>query len=133
MSYQGLSKINGTIGGSFDKPTIKIDTESLVKQAVSSLADNVLKKATGKTVDESVKAAKEELNKRASEIRSVAKAKGDSLISAAEREGNKLIDKANNPVLKAAAKVSAEKIKQAAQKKAAEIEAKAEEEIKKIN
>lgn len=133
MSYQGLSKINGTIGGSFDKPTIKIDAESLVKQAVSSLADNVLKKATGKTVDESVKAAKEELNKRASEIRSVAKAKGDSLISAAEREGNKLIDKANNPVLKAAAKVSAEKIKQAAQKKADEIEAKAEEEIKKIN
>ncbi len=132
MSYQGLSKINGTIGGSFDKPIIKIDTKSLVKQAVSSLADDVLKKTTGKNVEESIRAAREELNRKAAEVRSAAKAKGDSLISAAEREGNKLIQKANNPVLKAAAKVSAEKIKQAAQKKAAEIEAKAEEEVRKL-
>jgi hypothetical protein len=133
MSYQGLSSINGFIGGSFDKPTLKIDTKSIVKQAVSSLADDILKKTTGKNAEESIKAAKDEFNKKANEIRSLAKARGDSLISAAEREGNKLIDKANNPVLKAAAKVTAEKLKQAAQKKAAEIEAKAEEEVIKLS
>jgi len=132
LSNQVISSLKGTITGTFSKPVLKLDTEDLARQAITGFADQLLKKTTGKNVEETVDKAKEDILKKAEIIRAKAKAEGDMLIQRAEIEGNKLIEKANNPILKAAAKLSADQLKIAAKKKAAELEAKAKEEIKAI-
>jgi len=133
LSSQGISSLKGTIGGTFDKPILKLDTEDMAKQAIAGFADQLLKKSTGKNVEETVNKTKEDIVKKTEEIRAKAKAEGDKLIQIAEIEGNRLIEKANNPVLKAAAKMTADRLKVAAKKKAAELEAKAEGEIRSLN
>lgn len=130
LSPVGLTTLKGRIGGTFDKPIVKLDLEQAAKQAAVGLADQLLKKTTGAGLDEQAVKAREALEKEAAAIRARAKAAGDKLISEADKEAQRLIDKATNPLLKAAAKVSAEQLKKEATKKAAELEAKAEAEIK---
>lgn len=129
MTGNIISNIKGTIKGTFLKPILSLDTEDIAKQALKGLSDQILEKATGKNTEETISKAKEELEKRAIEIRTKAKATGDMIIKQAENEGNKLIEKANNPLLKAAAKQTADVFKNEAKKKAAELETKAEKEI----
>lgn len=130
MASMGLTTLKGSIGGTFDKPTVKLDLEQVAKQAAVGLADQLLKKTTGAGIDEQAAKAKEALEKEAAAIRAKAKAAGDKLIAEADKEAQRLIDKASNPLLKAAAKASAEQLKKEAAKKAADLEAKAEAEIK---
>jgi len=130
MASMGLTTLKGSIGGTFDKPTVKLDLEQAAKQAAVGLADQLLKKTTGAGIDEQAAKAKEALEKEAAAIRAKAKAAGDKLIAEADKEAQRLIDKASNPLLKAAAKASAEQLKKEAAKKAADLEAKAEAEIK---
>lgn len=129
MTGNFISNIKGTIKGTFLKPIISLDTEDIAMQALKGLSDQILEKATGKNTEETISKAKEEIEKKAIEIRAKAKAAGDMIVKQAENEGNKLIEKANNPLLKAAAKQTAEVFKNEAKKKAAELEAKAEKEI----
>lgn len=130
---KGVSSLKGRITGTFENPVIKLDAAELARKASMNIANELLKKSTGRTVDENVAKTKAELAKRAEEIRAKAKAEGDLLISQAEKEGNSLIEKAKNPIVKAAAKAAAERLKSEAKKKAAEIEAKAENEIQKLD
>jgi len=130
LSQRGLTSLKGTIGGTFTKPTLKLDMQDLAKQMTTTVADKLSRQLSGATVNENVAKAKDELNKKAAEIRAQAKIAGDKLIQEAETEGNKLVEKAKNPLVKAAAKLTAEKMKAEAKKKAADLEVKAEEKIK---
>lgn len=112
----------GKISGTFSDPKISLDTKELAKTALTGLKDEFIK----------INKSREDLIKKAEEIRQNAKLAGEKLIKQAEAEGNKLIEKANNPILKAAAKVTADKIIAEARKKASELEKKAEDEIKSL-
>jgi len=132
LAIAGITNMKGKISGTFTDPKIKLDATALAKEAAKSLADKYLEKATGKNTTETIAKAKEDVSKKAEEIRAQAKAAGDKLIAEAEKNGNLLIDKANNPILKAAAKASAARLKSEAEKKAAALNAQAEEKIKEL-
>jgi len=132
IALGGVTELKGTITGTFNNPKINLDATALAKKAAVGLADKYLEKATGKNTTETIAKAKEDVSKKAEEIRAQAKAAGDKLIEEAEKEGNALIDKAKNPFLKAAAKATAAKLKSEAQKKAAAFNSEAEEKIKKL-
>ena len=133
LARNGITSLEGTIGGTFTSPKIKLDAGALAKQAVAGLADKLL----GKTVTDSSGAqtqisAKENMTAKAEEIRASAKAAGDKLIAEAEKQGALLVEKAKNPLLKAGAQATAKKLKSEAEKKAAAINAQAEEQIKQL-
>lgn len=130
LAVQGLSVVNGSIVGTFDKPAIKMDMAGLARQAAKGVAEKVVKQLTGGTIDQQVSKAKEALEKQAAELRAQAKAAGEKLIAEAGKEGDKLIEKASNPVLKLAAKTAADRLKTKAREEAAALEAAAEEKIK---
>lgn len=133
LAVGGVTSLSGKITGTFSDPKVKLDAAALAKDVAKGLADQYLKKMTGKNVEETLVKAKEDVSKKAEEIRAQAKAAGDKLISEAEKEGNVLIDKAKNPILKVVAKESAAKLKAEAQKKAAALNTQAEAKIKELN
>jgi len=130
FAAQGISAINGTITGTFDKPTIKMDMASLARQAAKGMAEKVVKQLTGGTIDQQVTKARESVEKQAAQLRAQAKSAGEKLIAEAGKQGDKLIEKAGNPVLKLAAKTGAERLKAKAKEQAAALEAGAEEKIR---
>lgn len=115
--YVGI--VEARIGGTFAKPTIDIDTESLVKQAVTN---KVVEAIAGKgTTEEQV-----------ANIRQKAEEAGRLLVETAEREGEKLVEKASNPLAKIAAKAAKTKMVEEAQKQAARLADEAEAQIRKL-
>ena len=115
--YVGV--INANIGGTFTKPTIEIDTKSIVKQAVGN---KVVEALAGKgTTEEQV-----------ANIREKAEEAGQKLVEAAEREGEKLVEKASNPVTKIAAKAAKTKLVEEAKKQADRLADEAEKQIRQL-
>ena len=115
--YVGV--INANIGGTFTKPTIEIDTKSIVKQAVGN---KVVEALAGKgTTEEQV-----------ANIRKKAEEAGQKLVEAAEREGEKLVEKASNPVAKIAAKAAKTKLVEEAKKQADRLADEAEKQIRQL-
>ena len=133
LARNGITSLEGTIGGTFTSPKIKLDASALAKQAVAGLADKLLGKTTTDSAGvKTTVSAKENITAKAEEIRATAKAAGDKLIAEAEKQGAALVEKAKNPLLKAGAQATANKLKAEAEKKAAALNAQAEEEIKKL-
>ncbi|MCL1868581.1 MAG: hypothetical protein FWF72_06545 [Paludibacter sp.] len=112
-----------SIGGTFSKPTVKIDLASTLANVVGDLKEQATQKVT-ETVTNAVQQvsakAIEEAQKQADNLRAQAKSSGDKLISEAQAQGQKLVDAAKNPIAKAAAEIAAKKLTDEAQKKAAQ-------------
>lgn len=123
-------KLEGKISGTFTDPKISFNAKEFATTALTGLKDEFLKSETGKKTTEQINKTREDVVKKAEEIRLNAKLAGEKLIKQAEAEGNKLIEKAGNPILKAAARATADKLVAEARKKAAEFEKKAEDEIR---
>jgi hypothetical protein len=117
-SVAGITDLSGTITGTFSNPKLNLNAASLAKQAVATVADQLLMKATGSNATENRTRVKAEIDRKADRLSADAKAAGDKLIAEAETQGNLLIEKARNPLLKAAAKATATKMKEKAQKQA---------------
>ena len=104
--YVGV--INANIGGTFTKPTIEIDTKSIVKQAVGN---KVVEALAGKgTTEEQVA----------------------NIRKKAEEAGQKLVEKASNPVAKIAAKAAKTKLVEEAKKQADRLADEAEKQIRQL-
>jgi hypothetical protein len=119
-----FQNVGFTIGGTFSKPTVKIDLANTLTNVVSDLKEQATQKVT-ETVTNAVQQvsakAVEEAQKQADNLRAQAKSAGDKLISEAQAQGQKLVDAAKNPIAKAAAEVTAKKLTDEAQKKATQL------------
>lgn len=91
-----ISNVTATIGGTFSKPEIKLDTKEMINNAVKTAVNSQLTKLTGKDKEERIAALREQ-----------ADAAGKKLVETAEKEGQKLIDKAQKPLEKIGAKTAA--------------------------
>ena len=129
----GINNFQGTITGTFSNPKINIKMSSIAKQAAIGAANQLLQKAIGKNIQQTVTDTKETLTAKAEVIRAQAKTAGDKLILEAETQGNALVNKANNPIVKAGAQITAKKLKSEAQKKAAALNEEAENKIKQLS
>lgn len=113
-----------TIGGTFSKPTVKLDLANTLTNVVDDLKEQATQKITEKVdeVKQQVSAkAIEEAQKQADNLRAQAKSAGDKLVSEAQAQGNKLVDAAKNPVAKVGAQAAAKKLVDEAQKKATQL------------
>lgn len=115
-----LSNVSATIGGTFSKPSIKLNTDEVVKNAVTNvIASEVL------GVDaEDIEAQKAAIRKQAEEA-------GNKLIATAKSESEKLISKASNPLAKVAAQAAGKKLVEEAEKQAQKLKDEAEKLIEK--
>ena len=110
-----LSNVSATIGGTFSKPSIKLNTDEVVKNAVTEVLG----------VDaEDIEAQKAAIRKQAEEA-------GNKLIATAKSESEKLISKASNPLAKVAAKAAGKKLVEEAEKQAQKLKNEAEKLIEK--
>jgi uncharacterized protein involved in outer membrane biogenesis len=124
-----VDNVGITIGGTFTKPKIGIDTKSLLSGAVNSASKQLL----GTSVDDKKQQLKQQASaeaaKQAQRIREEAKEAADRLVAEAEKNAQKLVDASSNPLAKIAAKKAAEKLvveaKKNAQRLIDEAEAKA--------
>lgn len=115
-----LSNVSATIGGTFTKPSIKLNTEEVVKNVVTS---TVASKVLG--VDaEDVEAQKAAIRKQAEDA-------GNKLIATAQAESDKLVAKASNPLAKVAAQAAGKKLVEEAEKQAQNLKNEAEKLIEK--
>ena len=96
------------IGGTFSKPTVKVDTKKLAEQALASVG----------ITKESVNA---ELQKQADALITEAEKAGAKAVEAAKAERQKLIDKATNPLTKIAAEKAGDKLVSEAEKQSAKL------------
>ena len=115
--YVGI--VNANIGGTFTKPSIKLDVKDVVKKAVTN---KVVEAIAGKGTNE----------EQIANIRRQAEEAGQKLVDAAEKEGQKLVDAAKNPVAKIAAEAGKKKLVEEAKKQAAKLADEAEAQIKKL-
>ena len=115
-----VSNVSATIGGTFSKPSIKLNTDEVVKNAVTNvIASEVL------GVDaEDIEAQKAAIRKQAEEA-------GNKLIATAKSESEKLISKASNPLAKVAAQAAGKKLVEEAEKQAQKLKNEAEKLIEK--
>lgn len=110
-----LSNVSATIGGTFSKPSIKLNTDEVVKNAVTEVLG----------VDaEDIEAQKAAIRKQAEEA-------GNKLIATAKSESEKLISKASNPLAKVAAQAAGKKLVEEAEKQAQKLKNEAEKLIEK--
>ena len=131
-SVVGVSKFQGTIKGTFSKPSIKLNVAEVAQKAAVKLADQALKSTIGTNTAETKAKIDAEIDKKAEILRTQAKAAGDKLIEEAVAQGDKLIAKTSNPLLKVAAKATAAQLKKEAEKKAASLMTDAEAQIKRL-
>ncbi len=96
------------IGGTFSKPTVKVDTKKLAEQALASVG------ITKESVDA-------ELQKQADALIAEAEKSGAKLVEAAKTERQKMIDKASNPLTKIAAEKAGDKLVAEAEKQSAKL------------
>lgn len=117
LANKYMDNIGLTIGGTFTKPKIGIDTKSLLKSAVNSAAE----KALGVNIDQKKAEVKQKISdeatKQAQKLRDEAQAASDKLVAAAKEQGQKLVDGASNPLTKIVAQKASDKLVKEAQKK----------------
>lgn len=118
-----FSKVNLLIGGTFQKPVVKID----LQEQLESMKSNVTEKAKA-VVDKKVDEIKTDLNKKreiliqeatakAEILKNEARKAGDKLIAEAQSRADQLVAGATNPVTKKAAEIAGAKIMAEARKK----------------
>ena len=100
-----VNNVTAQIGGSFTKPSIKLNTKEIATEAVKKVVEDKLTEITGKDNSERITALRKE-----------ADAAAEKLVQTAQNEGQKLIDKASKPLEKIAAQAAAKKLVQTAQK-----------------
>lgn len=119
-----FSKVNLLIGGTFQKPTVKID----MQEQLESVKTEVHAKAKA-VVDQKLNEVKTELNKKREILVQQATAKadllkieaqkaGEKLIAEAQNRSDQLVAKATNPITKKAAELTATKMMSEARLKA---------------
>jgi F0F1-type ATP synthase membrane subunit b/b' len=137
-----FSNFNVTIGGTYDKPKVKLDlldtfnealeeTKAKIKEEVATQVDAAKKEVVEKARKER-EAALKEAQVQADKIRLEAKKAGDKLIEEATLKGNELVEKAANPIAKKVAEQSARKLVEEARKQADKLNADAEIQANKI-
>jgi uncharacterized protein involved in outer membrane biogenesis len=116
LANKFVDNIGITIGGTFTKPKIGIDTKSLLTNTVNSATKQLL----GTTVDDKKEELKQkasaEAAKQAQRIRDEAKAASDKIVDEAQKQGQKLVDATSNPLAKLAAQKASDKLVKEAQK-----------------
>lgn len=119
---------NVLIGGTYTKPTFKVDASS-VKDAAKAVVKENVTKVVNKALDEAKKQQEKimsEANQQAEKLKAEAKKQGEKLVSEAQTESDKLVAKAKNPIEKAAAKKSGEKLVKEAKKKSDKLNSEAD-------
>lgn len=125
-------KCNVLIGGTFDKPTIKVDTKGMVddvKEVVTEKVKETVKNTVNKALEEAkAKQAKllAEANKAASVLKAEAEKQGERLIAEAKSQGDKMVASSKNPLEKKAKQKAADKLVQEATKQKAKLMSDAE-------
>lgn len=117
-------KCNVLVGGTFGKPSIKVDMKGMasdVKEAVTEKVKEKVANAVNKALEEA-KAKQEkmlaEANKQAANLKSIAEKQGDKLIAEAQAQGDKLVKGSKNPIEKKAnTKIAEKSVSLAKQKK----------------
>ena len=137
-----LSVFNVTIGGTFSKPTVKVDLFNTISEIVKETAEKA-ETAIVERIEEVKDAAIEEARKekekavalariQADRLVEAAAQQGEKLIAEAKKQGDRLVEQTTNPITKAIAKAAAEKLTDEAKKKAEELNQKAKEEAQKL-
>ncbi|MBP6635075.1 MAG: hypothetical protein KA177_04480 [Paludibacter sp.] len=137
-----LSIFNVSIGGTFSKPTVKVDlfntVNEIVKETVEKVETAIVEKIED-VKDAAIEQARKEKEKaialariQADRIIKTAAEQGDKLIAEAKKQGDKLIEQTTNPITKAIAKAAAAKLIEEAQEKADALNQKAQEEAQKL-
>ena len=121
-----ISTIGFTIGGTFKKPSVKLD----LAETLNTLLDSDT--ATGQKVDEIKEKATAEIQKQADNLRTEAKNAGEKLVKEAEKQSNELVNKATNPITKKAAEVAGAKLVEEAKKQADKLYQQADAEATKL-
>lgn len=116
-----VNNVTAQIGGSFTKPSIKLNTKEIATEAVKKVVEDKLTEITGKDNSERIAALRKE-----------ADAAAEKLVQTAQNEGQKLIDKASRPLEKIAAQAAAKKLVSEAEKQAARLREEAEKQIQKL-
>lgn len=116
-----VNNVTAQIGGSFTKPSIKLNTKEIATEAVKKVVEDKLTEITGKDNSERIAALRKE-----------ADAAAEKLVQTAQNEGQKLIDKASKPLEKIAAQAAAKKLVSEAEKQAARLREEAEKQIQKL-
>ena len=127
-----LQNVVFEIGGTFQKPTVKLNLQETFGAAIDDAKEQVTQKIedTKTQVNDEIQKQREkalqEAQKQVDAIKAQAKAAGDKLVSEAEAQAKKLVDAANNPITKAAAEASGKKLVDEAKKQAAALNAEAD-------
>lgn len=137
-----LSIFNVIIGGTFSKPTVKVDLLNTVNEIVKETLEKVETVITEKIEDVKNAAIEEARKEREKAIASArvqaniiiktSAEQADKLIVEAKKQGDKLIEQSTNPITKAIARAAAEKLTEEAYKKANELNKKAQDEAQKL-
>lgn len=132
MSNKYVSAVPITIGGTFTKPKIGVDSKALVGDAINSVLGNALGGSSDAAGSASAKVA-EEKAKQIQNLRDQADKAATKLSEEAERASADLVSKAgSNPIAKAAAKAAGNKLVDEAKKKGDKLKADAESQITKL-
>lgn len=125
---------NILIGGTFNKPTVKVDASSVV-QNVKEVAKETAKKVVNKALEEAKAQQTKmlaEANKKAAALKSTAEAQGDKLIAEAQAKADKEVANSKNALEKKVKQKAADKLIDEAKKKKAKLVADAETQGNKI-
>jgi hypothetical protein len=117
LSVGKLSSFDVKIGGTFTKPTVKVDLAGMAKEIVDEKIQEIRETVTEK-IDETKAKAIEEARKKAEKLLAETDLQTEKLIAEAKKQGEALVAKAGNPIAKKAAEVAAKKLVDEAQKKA---------------
>lgn len=138
MNLGKFQNIGFTIGGTFKKPSVKLDLANTLtsiveeeKTKVMAKADSVKNVALDKGREAREKALTE-AQKRADVIMEQARRQGDRLIDAAQVQGDSLVAKTSNPIARELAKKGAAELVNQAKKQADNLNKQAKTEADKI-
>ena len=128
LSNKLINNVGITIGGTFTKPKIGVDTKSLVDNVVGNLLGGGSSSATEVVSNK----LSEEKAKQAANIRQKAQEASDKLVKEAETQGQKLINANSNPLAKIATKAAADKLVSEAKKQGQKLVDEADAQAKKL-
>lgn len=136
-----FSNMGIIIGGTFDKPEVKLDVLGTLGAVVEEKKAEIKAQVTEKVDDAKEKALEDarqrkeaaliKANERVDKLLKDTKVTSDKLITEADAQGKKLVQQANNPIAKKAAEITAQELLKKARLKADALNKQAEEEGKK--
>lgn len=133
MSNKYVSAVPITIGGTFTKPKIGVDSKALVGDAINSVLGNALGGSSNAAAGSASAKVAEEKAKQIQNLRDQADKAATKLSEEAEKASADLVSKAgSNPIAKAAAKAAGKKLVDEAKKQGDKLKADAESQITKL-